>query len=479
VTTSIGDRAPRLTPRLSPWVREVLASPTLLAEQVERYGSPLNLHNPVELATNVRAFQAVLDQRLDRSRVFVARKPNRCLSYVKAALAERAGIDVASLTELSQATACGAGAGDVFVTAAIKDAKLVEYVVSHEIPTAVDNIEELSVIADRAADEAREVPIAIRVSGFGRDERTYSRFGFDLRSVPALLAALSQGRFHGTRLTGFHFHLAGYSIADRVAAVRELLPLVQRARQLGLPVAFLDIGGGFPVCYLASETEWEAFHTALKEAVMGNAEPITYLNDGLCYHNHDGRLITFANLYPYYNVCSKEAALDAILMSPMGGATIAQVLNRERLELRIEPGRAAFDQAGLTLARVAHTKPGPGESRLVGLEMNFTQLLSSSVEFAVDPVHLATAPRDGCEPASCYFVGTYCMERDVILRRRIDLGATPVRGDIVAFVNTAGYMMHFLAAESHQLGRATDVVVRSVGNTYTFEPDLVAEGGPR
>ena len=67
----------------------------------------------------------------------------------------------------------------------------------------------------------------------------------------------------------------------------------------------------------------------------------------------------------------------------------------------------------------------------------------------------------------------------MILRRRIQLESAPVRGDLVAFVNTAGYMMHFLAAESHQCARARDVVVRSVADGYAFEPDPSDSGGPQ
>ena len=50
-----------------------------------------------------------------------------------------------------------------------------------------------------------------------------------------------------------------------------------------------------------------------------------------------------------------------------------------------------------------------------------------------------------------FFTGAYCLERDVLLKRKISLPQLPAIGDFVAIVNSAGYMMHFFETEAHLL----------------------------
>lgn len=48
-----------------------------------------------------------------------------------------------------------------------------------------------------------------------------------------------------------------------------------------------------------------------------------------------------------------------------------------------------------------------------------------------------------------FYTGAYCLERDILLKRIIKVPKLPEIGDLVAFVNTAGYMMHFFETEAH------------------------------
>ncbi|GAB3011229.1 hypothetical protein GCM10027284_33140 [Cyclobacterium sediminis] len=55
------------------------------------------------------------------------------------------------------------------------------------------------------------------------------------------------------------------------------------------------------------------------------------------------------------------------------------------------------------------------------------------------------------------------MERDVLLKRKISLAQLPAIGDFVAFVNTAGYMMHFFETEAHLFDLSQNLSFRSEG----------------
>ena len=118
-----------------------------------------------------------------------------------------------------------------------------------------------------------------------------------------------------------------------------------------------------------------------------------------------------------------------------------------------------LDGCGLTLATVAFRKATSDGIPLVGLHMNRTQVRSTSADFMVDP-RWVRPPHAGdpSPPLEGFLVGAYCVEDELILRRRLRFPRGVARGDIAAFVNTGGYLMHILESASHQLPLAATVV---------------------
>jgi diaminopimelate decarboxylase len=68
------------------------------------------------------------------------------------------------------------------------------------------------------------------------------------------------------------------------------------------------------------------------------------------------------------------------------------------------------------------------------------------------PGALRTPPGEG------YLVGAYCIEGELLTWRRLRLPQGAAVGDIIAFVNTAGYQMHILESASHQISLARNLV---------------------
>ena len=71
-----------------------------------------------------------------------------------------------------------------------------------------------------------------------------------------------------------------------------------------------------------------------------------------------------------------------------------------------------------------------------------------SEDFLLDPYLIHQENSKDAENVEVFFTGAYCLERDVLLKRKISLPQLPEIGDYVAFVNTAGYMMHFFETEA-------------------------------
>ena len=132
----------------------------------------------------------------------------------------------------------------------------------------------------------------------------------------------------------------------------------------------------------------------------------------------------------------------------------------------MEPGRSLLNQVGMTLARVVFRKKDMRDRWLVGLEMNMSQLKSSSADFLSDPLTaFITAPY---HPVELYFTGAYCLEQDIILKRKIALPNLPQIGDIVGFVNTAGYMMHFFETQAHLFELSVNLSIDSSKENYDY-----------
>ncbi|MCG6158225.1 Y4yA family PLP-dependent enzyme [Rubinisphaera margarita] len=461
---------PPLTARLEGWMSSLLEdAPEQIRNAVAEFGSPLNVVATGPFVRNIESLDRVARRHEIDFRVFFARKANKCLSFVDAALQAGAGIDVASEHECAQALSRGSLGSDMVCTAAIKPEALIKLCIEHQVTIVVDNVDELKLACSIASALQRTFPIAIRISGFEHEgEKLFSRFGFDIEEIndlAAVLATLSAD----VQLVGVHFHLDGYCPRQRVSAICQCLPLIDRLRDLGSPIEFLDIGGGFPMRYLDSEAEWDTFWATHEEAIRGRRESVTWRNHGLGLQAIDGKIVGRWNLYPYYQKLIREEWLDGILASEMrASVTIADAIRQRKLQLRCEPGRSLLDGGGMTVARVEFCKRHPSGEHLIGLAMNRTQCRTGSDDFLVDPILLRQPNAESTSPCEGYLVGAYCTESDSILMRRFRFPNGIGRGDLIVLPNTAGYLMHFLESRSHQFELARNVVLES-GNRFCLD----------
>ena len=467
---------PPLTPILAPWMQQLFADSTSLQKLVTRHGSPINLHDVDSFESNCVDYHSLLESLDLRHQIYFARKANRCCSFVRRSAELGLGVDTASYRELAECLRLGCHPDKLVVTAAVKPRKLIHLAIKHQVTIIVDNADECHVIDKVARELGVQAKVGFRISGFemvdpepGGHTKLYSRFGFDIDEVRQFLdyAFGRDGHYDSFDYQGLHFHLDGYSVNQRGSALRAAIQLADDLRDgLGMSTAFIDIGGGFPVNYLADGGQWQNFDTELRRAVLGQRPPITFENDGLGYRNIDGVIHGELATYPFWNQLTRTDFLQTLLLSHEAntGENFAEALLRRNIELRLEPGRSLLDQCGTTVARVAFRKRDNRGRHLVGLEMNMTQMRSGSADFLVDPVVIRkdskskSHARVAGSPVDVFFCGAYCLERDVLLRRAIHLSELPAIGDLIAFPNTAGYMMHLFESEAHLLPPAANLV---------------------
>ncbi|MFN5935208.1 MAG: diaminopimelate decarboxylase, partial [Roseiflexaceae bacterium] len=133
----------------------------------------------------------------------------------------------------------------------------------------VDNLDELALLIAKTSTRATPFPIQIRVTpDIAADTHHHiqtghyaSKFGFPLEALPQVGAMLQ--RASGLRLTAVHAHLGSqiFDAQTHVAAVDVLLAQIAMLRtQYQLPIEAINIGGGFAVAYLDTQTPTDITH---------------------------------------------------------------------------------------------------------------------------------------------------------------------------------------------------------------------------
>lgn len=447
-----------LTGRLEPWAVALLADPQRCRDLVAEFGSPVNVLRPEPMLRNVEELVRAGRDAGVETRIFFARKANKALAFVDTVRDAGHSVDVASERELQQVLDRGIPGERIILSAAVKPDGLLELAVRHGVCISVDSLTELRRIERLSEGRQR---IALRLAP---DPATLppTRFGERLEVWRGILGDLAPQ----VEISGVHIHLHGYAAADRQTALIEAFSLIDAAVEAGQHPEFIDLGGGVPMSYLDDAGQWHAFQQAREAMVRGEIAAFTWKADPL------------ANTYPFHQSPTRGTWLSELLAGTVtpDGVSIAAEFLRRGLRLHLEPGRSVLDGCGVILARVAFLKTRSDGVPLVGLEMNRTQCRTTSDDILVDPV-LVRAPEPDAEPgwgpgSEGFLVGAYCIEDEVIVRRRMRFPGGIAPGDIVAIPNTAGYFMHILESASHQIPLARNVVLEGLAGECAVPDDI-------
>lgn len=456
-------RPPTLPPKIHPLVRAFLGTPGAVHDALTRFGSPAHLVFPQVFADNLVRFRAVLEDRVARYRICYAHKVNQSRAFVRTA--EHAGIavDICSPQELASAIGAGFAPGRIEVTGPKGEAFLRD-LIDTGVTVNVDNLWELRRVAELTEDGAR-VPVLVRVSGFAATP--ISRFGIPLHQADEALDVLAAQRGRIT-FRGFAFHIDSGETLERVRAVQACLALTERAYERGLAPSMLNVGGGFRQVFTADADEFDRYVVALREALLGRAEPMTWGGNTFGFHIEGGAVHGTPVFHKYANTVPATRMLTDLLTAGLdqhGGRTVAQVADENLLDIWLEPGKALVDHAGITVARVEFVKDVADGTTLVNLDISRDTVTPADQEVMVDPVLLPDGAANTSGPTGVYLAGRLCLERDLITNHKVWLPRRPHPGDLIVFPNTAAYHMDLSAATAsmHPLPPKLAVAQRADG----------------
>ena len=377
---------------------------TPLAPLAEAHGTPLYVYAAGEIRRRLRRLQRAF---APASPLFCyALKANPTLGVVATLAREGSGADVVSGGELARAQAAGVPPGRiVFAGVGKSRAEIAQGLAAGILQFNVESIEELRLIDEVAAERAVSAPVALRlnpdVAATTHDKiatgRRHDKFGIGAERMGELLDVVA-GLDH-LRVVGLHCHI-GSQIAvveDFERAYRRMAELYRHGRDAGLPLARLNLGGGFGIRYADErELDIEAF------------------------------------------------------------AAMARGVTRELgCELVFEPGRFLVAAAGALVSRILLVKAGSDGRRFVVLDAGMNTLLRPALYGAVHPiaalVHRPDDPVDVVDVVGPICESSDVFERDVSLAR-----ARP--GALVAFANAGAYGA-VMASDYNSRGTAGEVLV--------------------
>lgn len=435
---------------VSPRIESFLEDRQRLLSLCDTLGSPLNVIFPQQILENIDAFKRVMSQRFVQGEVLCTSKPNRSRAALSSLAHAGMPVDVSSLGALREAITAGIPGRRIQATGP----KTVEYIslaLAHEALLTVDNPAELSMLEQLlvAAPHHARARILLRIRGrrtpWHAGHQILQTFGCTEGEVGESLTRIA-GQSGRITLEGFHFHLHGATNEERRDTFEVAFDAMRHAREAKLRPSIINIGGGYKIRYARSAEQWDRFNNYLKSAVRGEVKPITWQNDGLGFR-FDSRGLSgapqFIDHAPELTGADEFAALLSLRCPMLDDQPIERIVSDSMLQLWVEPGRASFDQAGVTIGRVTYTTVTEGERPIVRVEMNQSNLRSAQQRLLTQPLFVPRGPRTS-SPQGMFVVGNLCVAEDLLQRNTVYPGFVPERGDVVVFVNTAAYLMDFI-----------------------------------
>ena len=233
-----------------------------VVELAEHFGTPLYIVDETTLRQGCRAYRAAFERFYGGEvKILYATKAWNCLALCALMLQEGLGLDVASGGELYTALQAGAAAQEIYLHGNAKSAAELDMALEAGCTLVVDNPQELTLLAQRAAARQQVARILVRVNP-GIDVHTHeyirtgqidSKFGIGLGEMGSVLQQIST--LPQIQLAGLHAHI-GSQIFD-LQGHRDLggvlAQLWTQAQQLGLALTELNVGGGLGIRYVESD----------------------------------------------------------------------------------------------------------------------------------------------------------------------------------------------------------------------------------
>ena len=389
-----------------------------VTELAARFGTPAYILDENDFRERAKAFRdtfgEVFEDLCGGADVFYAGKAFLCAEVVRWVRDDGLGLDVCSGGELAVAIKAGMPGERIGMHGNNKSLAELEQAVEYGVGRIiVDSFEEIERLARTAQRLDRPAAVLVRVT-VGVEAHTHEfiatahedqKFGFSLSGGEAAEAVRRVlGHAPHLRLLGLHSHI-GSQIFDtsgfEVSARRVLRLHVEVAREHGVELPELDLGGGFGVAYTSEQDPLAPKHLAAGMAEIVERE---------CW--------------------AKGVAIPRI---------------------SIEPGRAIAGPSTFTLYEVGTVKPvrldGAGSRLYVSVDGGMSDNIRAAL-YDADYACTLASRASGTAPVLARVVGKHCESGDIVVKDEF-LPGDIAPGDLLAVPATGAYCRGLSSQYNH------------------------------
>ncbi len=234
---------------------------------VEEFGSPLYILDEQTLREACRQYKQAFEQYYPgESLIVYASKAWNCLAVCAIASQEGIAIDVVSGGELQTALDAGALPENLYFHGNNKSLEELQLGLDIGAHIVVDNWHELKSLTQLAQTSGKTATILLRLTPgiechtheYIRTGHIDSKFGFDpdqLEEVFDFIAKQAKTDSGPLRCVGLHAHIGSqiFELQPHYDLAEVMVRWFQTAKQYGLPIEQLDIGGGLGIRYTESD----------------------------------------------------------------------------------------------------------------------------------------------------------------------------------------------------------------------------------
>ncbi len=252
---------------------EVIVEGCRLTDLARSHGTPLHVVNLDRLGQNCQDFLESFHKGYNgKVSVHYAFKCNPVAGIIREIRGTGIRAEVMSEFELSLALKLGFKTEDIIVNGPCKTENLIKECfhlgVRHLVIDSLDELEKIRKLAKNAG----QVRILLRInpdyvprgmnSGSATGSRNHCALGLDIRSDEVMKAIQFIKKSYCFVFEGFHFHIGtGIKRPEEYRrAILKMNPLIQLARESGLCVSKIDIGGGFASASSKEMTSIDMFY---------------------------------------------------------------------------------------------------------------------------------------------------------------------------------------------------------------------------
>jgi len=380
---------------------------------IQKVGTPAYVYSKKTIVEHYRKLEKALAPL--NPLICFSIKSNSNLAILKTLRREGSGFDVVSGGELFRVLKIGADPKRiVFASVGKTDQEIRTAIRKGIFSLNVESLPELDRIEEIAGALKKEVRVALRINPeveahthhYVQTAKTESKFGIDIKEARKIFHHLEA--FPHVKLRGVHIHIGSQILSSRpfVKAVKKTLAFINDLREDGIPVEWINIGGGL----------------------------------GIVYSNERAQ--------------TTEEYARAIL----------PLLRGQKLRLVLEPGRFIMGNSGVLLSKVIYVKRQHGKNFLI-VDAGMNDLLRPSLYGAyheILPLKMAQERRKETYDV----VGPVCESGDFLAKgRRLPMFKEGEKLAVLAagaygFVMASNYNSRPRPAEIYVSGKRFEIVRR-------------------